>query len=433
MFQNFNMRSRSEEIYAASCQLMPGGVNSPVRSFKHLAMTPMLTASAKGSRLFDCDGNSYIDFCNSWGALILGHCHPQVAAAACEQIVLGSSYGTATLHELQLAQRIAEHMPHLEKMRFVSSGTEAAMSAIRLARGFTGRDLIVKFDGNYHGHSDSLLVRAGSGVIAMNTQASSKGVPEDFVAHTASLAYNESQALRSFFQRQGGKVAAVIIEPIAANMGIVPAEREFLLTVREETKKAGALLIVDEVVTGFRIGLGGATEWYGIEPDLACLGKIIGGGFPAALFGGKKEIMDHLAPLGEIYQAGTLSGNPVAMRAGFAALTALEEPGFYAKLEGKTKALLEPVRAVIAQKGLKACIQAVGSAFTLFFGVDRVRNWEDAKAIDTHLFQKMFQYLFDRGIYFSPSAYEAHFLSSAHTEEEIAKTSDALCAFVNAL
>lgn len=423
-------RPKSAEVYATSCSLMPGGVNSPVRSFSHLDMGPILTASGKGDMLTDLDGNAYIDYCCSWGSLIHGHCFPDIVHAAQHQITLGSSFGTATLNELRLAQKISEHMPHLEKMRFVSSGTEATMSAIRLARGFTNRDLIVKFDGNYHGHNDSLLVRAGSGAILINSQASSKGVPNDFVAHTASLPYNDEKALKEFFRENKDKIAAVILEPVAANMGVVPATSSFISTLREETTNAGALLIFDEVVTGFRVGIGGAAEMYGVEPDLTCLGKIVGGGFPVAVFGGRPEIMDHLAPLGQVYQAGTLSGNPVAMSAGLAAINALERPGFYEELKAKTAIIVEPVRKKIREKKIPACIQSVGSSFTIFFGVDIVKSWNDAQHIDTKTFQKMFHFLFERGIYFSPSAFEGNFVSSVHTEDHLEETCNALCVFL---
>ncbi len=380
-------REKSQEIFAASCRVIPGGVNSPVRAFTGLGMTPLVVTEGEGAVIRDIDGHAYIDYCCSWGALILGHAHPAVVQAATEQMARGSTFGIVTPYELQLAEKIRDHLPSIEKIRFVSSGTEAVMSAIRLARGCTGKDKIVKFMGHYHGHSDSLLSR-------------SKGVPPDFVKHTISLPFNEIDVCRAYL-RSSDDVAAVILEPIAGNMGLVPAARDFIAMLREETEKKRIILIFDEVITGFRVGLKGAQGFYNIQPDLTCLGKIIGGGFPAAAFGGRAGLMDQLAPLGEVYQAGTLSGNPVAMRAGLATLLELEKPGFYEKLEAKTLSLVEAFHTAVH----------LGSMFTPFFD------------------SKFFNHLFQRGIYFAPSAYEINFVSSAHTDEQIELTREAILQF----
>jgi glutamate-1-semialdehyde 2,1-aminomutase len=408
------IRPQSEALHLHSCTLMPGGVNSPVRSFKDLDMTPLIVVKGKGDTIWDADGFTYTDFCCSWGALILGHAHEKVVQKACEQVAKGSSFGIATPYEKECANKIIAYYPSMDKLRFVSSGTEATMSAVRLARGFTGRSLIVKFDGHYHGHSDALLISAGSGVTHL-PQSTSLGVPADCIKHTISLPFNDMDACRSFL-RETEDIAAVILEPIAGNMGLVPAKREFLEMLREETEKKQIVLIFDEVITGFRVGLRGAQGLYGIVPDLTCLGKIIGGGFPAAAFGGKKEIMDCLAPLGGVYQAGTLSGNPVAMCAGLETLCHVEQPGFFADLEEKTQSFLAPIRHAIQSKDIPAVVQSFGSMFTLFFGPSQVESRKDLLHLDLSLFKRFFHYLFQRGVYLSPSAYEVHFLSSSHTE-----------------
>ncbi len=411
------VRPQSESVHLHSCSLMPGGVNSPVRSFKDLDMTPLIISRGKGDTIWDVDGHTYTDFCCSWGALILGHAHEAVVRSACEQVARGSTFGIATPYEKECVHKILEYFPSIDKLRFVSSGTEATMSAIRLARGYTGHSLIVKFDGHYHGHSDALLISAGSGVTHL-PKSTSLGVPKGCIQHTISLPFNDIETCRTFLQ-SSEDIAAVILEPIAGNMGVVPAKREFLEMLREETEKKQIVLIFDEVITGFRVALRGAQWLYGIVPDLTCLGKVIGGGFPAAAFGGKKEIMDCLAPLGAVYQAGTLSGNPVAMCAGLETLLHVEQPGFYADLEEKTNDFLAPIRHAIQVKNIPAAIQSAGSMFTLFFGPTKIESRTDLKALDLSLFKRFFHYLFERGIYISPSAYEAHFLSSSHTEEHL--------------
>jgi glutamate-1-semialdehyde 2,1-aminomutase len=419
-------RPVSDSIFQASCGVIPGGVNSPVRAFPGLAMTPLIAARGEGDTIWDEDGRSYIDYCGSWGALILGHAPPSVVEAACRQVQRGSSFGIATHIEQKLASRIKAHLPSIEKIRFVSSGTEASMSAIRLARGFTGRSKIIKFDGHYHGHTDSLLIQAGSGAFSLNSQASSLGVPADMVAHTVSLPFNDIERVRAYF-RHAEPIAAVIVEPIAGNMGVVPASKEFLEMLREETQKNGALLIFDEVITGFRVGLKGAQHHYGVTPDLTCLGKIIGGGFPAAAWGGSAEIMDHLAPLGQVYQAGTLSGNPVAMQAGYHTLAEVEREGFYEELEEITEQFLRPIRKAMEGQG---CIQSIGSMFTLFFGPERVGSREDLSCLNKARFQQFFTFLFERGVYIPPSAYEACFISTAHTAAHLQVTQDLMLDFI---
>lgn len=410
-------RPISETIYRDSCALMPGGVSSPVRSFRHLAMTPMVVREGKGDTISDVDGHRYIDFCQSWGALILGHSPMEIISKASEQLQRGTSFGIATPYEKELAEKIKHHLPSMEKLRFVSSGTEATMSAIRLARGYTGKSVIIKFNGHFHGHSDSLLIHAGSGVTHL-PQASSRGIPDELVKLTASLPFNDLKTCRDFI-RSRDDIAAILLEPITGNMGVVPAKIEFLEMLREESARKGIVLIFDEVITGFRVGLNGAQGHFGITPDLTCLGKVIGGGFPAAAFGGKAEIMDMIAPLGSVYQAGTLSGNPLAMCAGAAALSVIEQPGFFETLERKTEDFLAPIREIVRQKQLPIAVQSAGSMFTIFFGLTKVECREDLQAMDEDRFKDFFHYLFERGVYLSPSAYEAHFLSSAHTDDNL--------------
>lgn len=395
------MRTLSDKIYTESCACIPGGVNSPVRSFPGLQMTPIIADHGQGDLVYDVDGKSYVDFCCSWGALILGHAHPSVVSAACAQVARGSSFGMATPYELELAKKIIQHMPSIEKIRFVSSGTEACMSAVRLARGFTGKKKVIKFNGNFHGHSDGFLIRAGSGVHEL-PNASSSGVLPELVQHTISLPYNDLEATRACLHAYDD-IAAVILEPIVGNMGVIIPSQEFIHMLREETAKRDILLIFDEVMTGFRVGLQGAQGYFGITPDLTCLAKIIGGGFPAAAFGGRREIMDHLAPLGSVYQSGTLSGNPVAMVAGLAVLREIEKPGFYEELERKTHNFLQPLRSLCR-------VEQVGSMFTLFV--------PDYKTF--------FQKLFAQGIYFPPLQQEACFISSAHTEEHLARVQEVI-------
>lgn len=420
-------RIRTKSIYEKLCGVIPGGVNSPVRACRAVEQMPLVAASAKGSMIYDVDGRGYIDYCGSWGPLIHGHAHAEVIQAISDQLSKGTTYGTTSEVELQLAEKVVELMPHMEKVRFVSSGTEAAMSAIRLARGFTGRDVIIKFGGHYHGHADCLLVKAGSGVMDI-ADSTSKGVPKEFVRHTKCLLFNDCEGVKKILRNI--KAACVILEPIAGNMGVVPACDEFIKTVREETEKNGALLIFDEVMTGFRVAKGGAASLYGITPDLTCLGKVVGGGLPAAAFGGRKEIMDMLAPLGPVYQAGTLSGNPLAMRAGLKTLEILDRPGFYEELKRKTGLLLDPIKEHIVKNSLNCCIQQAGSMFTLFFGRKSVLNHEDALALDFGRFTDFFQTLFNQGIYIPPLQQEAWFISMAHSDNDIRASQKAIFEYL---
>lgn len=426
-------RTASKAIFADLCKVIPGGVNSPVRACKGLLETPLVAKKGKGAYLFDADDNQYIDYCQSWGALILGHANAEVVYAAQQEMENGSTFGITTEVEGLLARKIIEMVPSIEKIRFVSSGTEATMSAIRLARGFTKRNLLVKFSGNYHGHADFLLVKAGSGVLDLNPEATSAGVPSEVVLSTMVLPYNDLSSFKDFMLQYGQQVAAVIVEPIAGNMGTVPATCEFLELLRSMTTQTGTVLIFDEVMSGFRVAKGGAQALYQIIPDLTCFSKIIGGGFPAGAFGGRAEIMNHLAPLGQVYQAGTLSGNPVAMRAGLTALTQVQADGFYEDLERKTKLITEPLIAIIRDKDLNMCVQEAGSMFTLFFGLKKVRSMEEAENIDSPLFKKFFLFMLEKGIYIPPSPQEAWFVSSAHSDEDLIRTREACLEFIEAL
>lgn len=418
----------SEEIYLRSAECMPGGVNSPVRAWTRMQRHPLVIQKGKGDKIWDVEGRSYIDYCMGWGSLILGHAPESSVRAAIAQIERGSSFGMATPYELDLAEKIKQHIPSIEKIRFVSSGTEATMSAIRLARGFTGKLAVVKFSGHYHGHSDALLVDAGSGVSHL-PRATSAGIPSAVIQNTVSLPFNELELCRAYL-RERNDIAAIILEPIAGNMGVIPAENAFIHMLREEATRLGAVLILDEVITGFRVGLGGAQAHYGIVPDLTCLGKIIGGGFPAAAFGGRKEIMDYIAPIGPVYQAGTLSGNPVAMCAGYTTLVELEQPGFYAELERKTKLLTDPIEYWLEQHCFPGTLTRVGSMFTLFFGPTQVQCAEDLKTLSNEQFRDFFLYLLERGIYSPPAAQEAWFVSMNHTEDHLLYTKDVILSFL---
>jgi glutamate-1-semialdehyde 2,1-aminomutase len=426
------MTTKSETIFSNACKVIPGGVNSPVRSFKSVGMRPMIVESGAQDMIRDADGREFIDYCGSWGSLILGHAHPQVVLAAQQQIAKGSSFGIATEIEEKLATKIAGLVPSIEKLRFVSSGTEATMTALRIARGFTGRKKIVKFAGHYHGHHDSLLVEAGSGVSYLNSEATSLGVNPGVIVDTISLPFNDVEKVRSFLRSaEGSLIAAVIVEPIAGNMGVVLPEKGFLEMLREETARARALLIFDEVITGFRVGLQGAQGLFGIDPDMTCFGKVIGGGFPAAAVGGKAQMMDVLAPIGQVYQAGTLSGNPVAMRAGLETLKLIQKDNFYPLLEEKTLRLVAPMEAVLSKRRAPACLQRCGSMLTLFFGVKKVRCKEDLRNLDEETFRRFFKVLFDKGIYIPPASQEAWFVSIAHTNEHLDYTADIICSFLN--
>lgn len=418
-------RSKSKEIFRRGEQCLVGGVNSPVRAFRSVGGDPLIVERGSGARLWDADGNEYIDYVGSWGALILGHAHPAIVAAIQDQATRGTSYGVTTELEIELAERIKRAIPSIEKIRFVSSGTEATMSAVRLVRGFTKRDFILKFEGCYHGHADSFLSEAGSGLATLGI-ASSPGVPESFASLTLNVPYNNLDAVERAFAAHPGKIAAVIVEPVAANMGVVPPAPGFLSGLREVTKRAGALLIFDEVITGFRLCYGGAQSLYKIEPDLTTLGKIIGGGLPVAAYGGSADIMNHVAPLGAVYQAGTLSGNPLAMRAGIEALRQIEKPGFYEELNTKSEHFTGSVRRVAREAGSTAQVNAVGSLMTLFMCADTVRNYSDARKSDTRRFGVFFRAMLDCGILIAPSQFEALFVSAVHTQEDLETTVTAI-------
>lgn len=429
-------RSRSRTLYEKLCEMIPGGANSPVRACKAVEQLPMVIDRAEKDTVIDVDGRRYIDFCGSWGALIHGHAHPQIIEAASRRMSGGTTFGISSLIEEQMARKVVGLVDSLEKVRFVSSGTEATMSAVRLARGFTGRDLIVKFDGNYHGHADFFLVKAGSGVFNLDQTSTSAGIPKAYLQSTISLPYNDEEACRAFLldpnHRQ--QIAAVILEPIAANMGVVPATGSFLKMLRAVTEEIGAVLIFDEVISGFRVALGGAQELYGLRPDLSCYGKIIGGGFPVAAFGGRADVMDCLAPLGHVYQAGTLSGNPVGMEAGLQTLMLLEKESFYAELEKKTKLLTDPIEEFIKRHpSLPVCLQRVGSMFTLFFGARQVNNSTEAEQCNAKLFGEFFRYLFDQGVYIPPFQWEAWFVSAVHSDEHLIQTRDLVLNFLEGL
>ena len=408
-------RSNSEALFARAQQFIPGGVNSPVRAFRGVGGTPPFIARGQGSRIFDVDGNEYIDYVCSWGPLILGHRPPGVVAALSEALESGTSFGAPTGREVDLAELIRQCVPSVEMVRLVNSGTEATMSAVRLARGFTGRDLIVKFEGCYHGHVDSLLVKAGSGLATLGI-ADTAGVPECFAATTLALPYNSVSAVDRAFSERGSSIAAVIVEPVAGNMGCVPPQPGFLEALRDLCTRNGALLILDEVMTGFRLSLGGAQQIYGIRPDLTTLGKIVGGGLPLAAYGGRAEIMRKVAPSGPVYQAGTLSGNPIAVAAGIAMLRHLiAHPGVYEVLEQRTAQLC-------ADPPPGLTVNRVGSMFTFFFTPDPVVDYETAKRADAARFARFFHWMLDRGVYLAPSQFEAGFVSAVHSEEEIGRT-----------
>ncbi|MEK6569295.1 MAG: glutamate-1-semialdehyde 2,1-aminomutase [candidate division NC10 bacterium] len=412
---------RSKALFEEAKRLLPGGVNSPVRAFVAVGGDPLVIERASGCRLFDVDGNAYIDYVGSWGPMIVGHAHPAVVKAIQEAAGLGVSYGAPTPWETELAGMVVEAIPSIEMVRFVNSGTEATMSAIRLARGVTGRDRIVKFEGCYHGHADSLLVKAGSGAMTFGVP-DSLGVPAALARQTISLPYNDSDAVRAAFQSIGKEIACLIVEPVAGNMGVVPPKLGFLEALREVTAAHGSLLIFDEVMTGFRLGRGGAQALYRIQPDLTCLGKIIGGGLPVGAYGGARWIMEQVAPLGKVYQAGTLSGNPLAMRAGIETLRLLEDPGLYERLEARGKQLEEGLRELAAQAGIALQCQRVGSMFTPFFTKNGVFDYQTARAADTNRYAGFFRAMLEGGINLAPSQFEAGFLSDAHTAADIETT-----------
>lgn len=420
------MMSRYEnsiERYAETLELIPGGVNSPVRAFKSVNRNPVYMDHGKGSKLYDIDGNEYIDYVGSWGPLIVGHAHPDVISFVQETLQKGTSFGTPTELETEIAKLVIDMVPSVEMVRMVNSGTEATMSAIRLARGYTGRNKIIKFEGSYHGHSDSLLIKAGSGVATLGLP-DSPGVPEGTAAHTITVPYNDIASVRLACERFGEDIAAIIVEPIAGNMGVVPPKPGFLQGLRDITQQYGALLIFDEVMTGFRVGPKSAQGLYGITPDLTTLGKIIGGGMPVGAYGGKREIMERIAPVGNIYQAGTLSGNPVAMASGIATLNLLRQPGVYDELERKSKTLAEGMSKNAEESGIPYHISQVGAMIGFFFTGEEVADYETAKASDLEQFKQVHGYLLDHGIYIAPSQFEGLFMSTVHSDDDIAKTLD---------
>ena len=415
---------RSAELFARAQELLPGGVDSPVRAFRGVGGTPLFIARGEGATIWDVDGNRYVDYLASWGPLIAGHAHPGVVAAIHEAANRGTSFGAPTEAELELAELVKQAFPSIDLVRFVSSGTEATMSALRLARAATGRDMLIKFDGGYHGHADGLLVQAGSGPLTLG-QPDSPGVPAESARQTLSVPYNDLPAVRDAFQAHPGMIAAVIVEPVAGNMGVVPAEPGFLEHLRALTRNHGALLIFDEVITGFRIALGGAQERFRVVPDLTCLGKIVGGGLPVGAYGGRRDLMEQISPLGPVYQAGTLSGNPLAMAAGAATLRLLTEPGVYAHLESLSARLEEGLQEAARSANVRYTANRVGSMFTGFFRAGPVTDYASAKKADTQAYARFFHALLDRGVYIAPSQFEAGFVSLAHTPADIDATIEA--------
>jgi glutamate-1-semialdehyde 2,1-aminomutase len=413
--------TKSSQFFATAKEIIPGGVNSPVRAFKSVGTDPVFITRAAGSHVFDVDGNDYIDYVGSWGPMILGHCHPDVVAAIKKTAESGCSFGAPTELEITLAEMVIAAVPSIEMVRMVSSGTEATMSAIRLARGYTGRDKILKFSGCYHGHSDSLLVKAGSGAATFGVP-DSPGVPQDFAKHTLTARYNDIDSVKELLTANSGQVACIIIEPIAGNMGTVPPKPGFLQALRELCTQEGIVLIFDEVMSGFRVAYGGAQEVYGVTPDMTTLGKIIGGGLPVGAFGGKKEIMSILSPSGGVYQAGTLSGNPLAMSAGITTLNLLKQPGFYARLEEKSAYLADGIAKAAAAAGYPLYSTRVGSMLCSFFTDKEVHDWDSAATCDTKAFGTFFRAMLAEGIYLAPSQFETGFVSIAHTTEELDRT-----------
>lgn len=413
--------SQNEILFQRAQTTTPGGVNSPVRAFRSVGGTPRFIKRAAGSRFWDADDQAYIDYIGSWGPAIVGHAHPAVIAAVQEAASRGLSFGAPTEAEILMAEEICRLVPSIEQVRLVSSGTEATMSALRLARGATKRDKIIKFEGCYHGHADALLVRAGSGLLTFGNPTSS-GVPEDFTKHTLVLAYNDVEQLRQAFERYGKEIACVIVEPVAGNMNLIKASEAFLNTMRELCTEYGSILIFDEVMCGFRVALGGAQSMYGIQPDLTALGKVIGGGLPVAAFGGRADIMKHLAPIGGVYQAGTLSGNPVAVAAGLTTLKLIQHAGFYETLSAKTRQLVDGLNRVAAELKIAFCADAVGGMFGLYFLPTIPQSFDEVMKADSEKFKAFFHAMLKRGIYLAPSAFEAGFVSAMHTDTDIETT-----------
>lgn len=414
--------SHSEELYAQAQALIPGGVNSPVRAFNGVGGTPLFIEKADGAWLYDVDGKAYIDYVGSWGPMVLGHNHPAVRAAVIDAAGRGLSFGAPTEMEVKMAALVTELVPSMDMVRMVNSGTEATMSAIRLARGYTGRDKIIKFEGCYHGHADGLLVKAGSGALTLG-QPSSPGVPADFAKHTLTCEYNSLESVREMLALYPREVACIIVEPVAGNMNCVPPLPAFLPGLRALCDEFGALLIIDEVMTGFRVALAGAQSYYDVVPDLTCLGKIIGGGMPVGAFGGRREVMQRLAPTGPVYQAGTLSGNPIAMAAGYACLNEISQPGIYATLTGLTDSLAQGLLAAAQAEGVGLRVNHVGGMFGIFFtDAPAVTCYRDVMACDVERYKRFFHMMLDEGVYLAPSAFEAGFMSLAHSEEDLART-----------
>jgi glutamate-1-semialdehyde 2,1-aminomutase len=418
------MPTKSHELFQKAVSLMPGGVNSPVRAFRAVGGDPVFIASGKGSSITDVDGKNYIDYVLSWGPLILGHCHPEVVEALARAIESGTSFGACTRAEIELAERIRDAYASIERVRLVNSGTEATLSALRVARAATGRDKILKFEGCYHGHGDSLLVKAGSGVATLGLP-DSPGVPRALAELTVTLPFNDPAALEEAFRIHRNQLAAVIVEPVVGNSGCIPPQAGFLAQLRKLTAEQGTVLILDEVMTGFRVAYGGAQELFDIQPDLTTLGKIIGGGLPVGAYGGKAALMDWVAPAGPVYQAGTLSGNPLAVAAGLKTLEILRRPGTYERLEGISKKLASGLAAAAARAGVPLIVNRVGSMFTCFFTHDAVTDYASARRSDTGKFARFFRSLLDRSVYFPPSQFEAAFVSTAHSEADVALTLEA--------
>ncbi|MBP4039848.1 glutamate-1-semialdehyde 2,1-aminomutase [Aeromonas sp. SrichE-2G] len=414
--------SKSDQLFEQARQTIPGGVNSPVRAFNGVGGTPRFIDHADGAYLYDVDGQAYVDYIGSWGPMLLGHNHPAIKAAVIKAVEKGLSYGAPTEIEVLMAEKVRQIVPSMEQVRMVNSGTEATMSAIRLARGYTGRDKIVKFEGCYHGHADSLLVKAGSGALTLG-QPNSPGVPADFAKHTLTCVYNDLDSVREAFTQYGSEIACIIVEPVAGNMNCIPPVPGFLEGLRAICDEFGALLILDEVMTGFRVSLRGAQGHYNIDPDLTTLGKIIGAGMPVGAFGGKKKVMQHIAPTGPVYQAGTLSGNPVAMAAGLAMLDLLLEPGLYEQLSAKTARVAEGLKAAAAKHGIPLTITYVGGMFGFFFTEEtEITRYEQVTRCDMERFKRFYHLMLEEGVYLAPSAYEAGFLSLAHGDMEIEHT-----------
>ena len=416
----------SQEIFSKACELMPGGVNSPVRAYRAVGMTPPFIERAEESHIFDVDGNKYVDYVGSWGPMILGHAREEVVRAVTTAAVRGTSFGAPTNGEVELAELIRTAVPSMEMMRMVSSGTEATMSAIRAARGFTGRDKIIKFKGCYHGHSDGLLVQAGSAALTQSVPDSS-GVPASFAEQTLVALYNDKDSVRELFENNKDQIAALIVEPVAANMGVVIPDDDFLPFLREITEENGTILIFDEVITGFRLGVGGAQEWFGIKPDLSTFGKIVGGGMPMAIYGGRRDIMKNISPTGKVYQAGTLSGNPIATTAGIKTLEILRDhPELYTKIEANTKKLAKAYKVRAEKQGIAIHVNQIGSLMSAFFTGENVKDYAGATSSDTKAYADYFNYMLENGIYVAPSQFEAMFISAAHSDEDIQRTIDVL-------